>query len=167
MASYIVLRSKAPVVADEREVVASELPPPTSADEIPVIECRRGLEDAGHAFAIVGYTSKGFVVRNSWGPTWGRGGFGILTYSDWRPNAMDAWVVQLGVVTKEHEEVAKASSLRVTDRRSAQVVISGDATLSAHEVSPFVIDMQNQGQHDDEEASSAWHDCADNQSSSS
>jgi N-acetylmuramidase-like protein len=127
----------------------AELPPPTSADEIPVIECRRGLENAGHAFAIVGYTSKGFVVHNSWGPVWGRGGFGILTYSDWRQNAMDAWVVQLGVVTKEHEEVAKASSLRVTDNRAGRVVISSNATLSVHEVSPFVIDMQNEGRLSD------------------
>jgi pimeloyl-ACP methyl ester carboxylesterase len=126
-----------------------ELPPPTSADEIPVIDSRRGLADAGHAFAIVGYTSKGFVVQNSWGPAWGRGGFGILTYSDWRQNAMDAWVVQLGVVTKEHEEVARASSLRVTDDRVGPVVVSSNPTLSAHEVSPFVIDMQNEGRLSD------------------
>lgn len=123
----------------------TEKPAPTSAEEIPVIDCRRGQDDGGHAFAIVGYTAKGFVVQNSWGPTWGRGGFGILTYSDWRQNAMDAWVVQLGVYTKEHEEVAKATSLRLTDRKSGRVVLSSSATLSAHEISPFVIDMQNEG----------------------
>ena len=122
-----------------------ELPPPTSADEIPVIESRKGLEDAGHAFAIVGYTSRGFVVQNSWGRPWGRGGFGILTYADWRQNAMDAWVVQLGVVTREHEEVAKASSLRLTNRRSGRVVMSSSPTLAAHEISPFVINVQNEG----------------------
>jgi hypothetical protein len=121
------------------------LPPPTSSDEIPVIECRRGLADAGHAFAIVGYTAKGFVVQNSWGPEWGRGGFGILTYSDWRQNAMDAWVVQLGVVTIEHEAVAKASSLRLTDRASARVIVSSNPRLAKHEISPFVVNMQNEG----------------------
>jgi hypothetical protein len=73
----------------------------------------------------------------------------VLTYSDWRQNAMDAWVVQLGVVTKEHEEVGKASSLRLADRRSGRVVISSDPTLSAHEVSPFVINMQNEGRLSD------------------
>jgi hypothetical protein len=125
--------------------VDQPLPPPTSSDDIPVIEHHRGLADGGHAFAIVGYTSKGFVVHNSWGPEWGRGGFAILPYSDWRQNAMDAWVVQLGVVTNEHADVANAPSLRVTDRRSARVVVSNNARLAAHEVSPFVINMQNEG----------------------
>lgn len=133
----------------EELFVDKALPPPTSAEEIPLIECRPGLQDAGHAFAIVGYTDKGFVVQNSWGPKWGRGGFGILTYSDWRQNAMDAWVVQLGVVTKEHEEVAKASSLRLTDRASGRVVLSSSSRLAAHEVSPFVVDMQNEGRLSD------------------
>ncbi|CAN5775446.1 hypothetical protein BH18ACI5_BH18ACI5_06650 [soil metagenome] len=128
--------------------VSKAQPAPTSIDEIPVIECRRGLEDGGHAFAIVGYTEKGFLIQNSWGTIWGRGGFAILTYSDWRQNAMDAWVVQLGVVTKEHEEVGKASSLR-TERKSGRVVISSDPRLSAHEVSPFIINMQNEGRLSD------------------
>ena len=129
----------------EELFVDNELPAPTSSDEIPVIECRGGQEDGGHAFAIVGYTDKGFVVHNSWGPTWGRGGFGILTYSDWRQNAMDAWVVQLGVVTKEHEAVAKATGLRVTDRASGRVVVSSSPRLASHEISPFVVNMQNEG----------------------
>ena len=30
---------------------------------------------AGHAVAIVGYTSKRFIVRNSWGTYWGDKGF--------------------------------------------------------------------------------------------
>ena len=124
---------------------SKQLPPPTSANEIPVIECRRGQEDAGHAFAIVGYTDKGFVVQNSWGPRWGRGGFGILTYSDWRQNAMDAWVAQVGVVTKEHDAVARASGLRVENRMSGRVLVSSNATLAAHEVSPFVVNMENEG----------------------
>lgn len=29
----------------------------------------------GHAAALVGYTPEGFIVRNSWGKTWGDGGF--------------------------------------------------------------------------------------------
>jgi hypothetical protein len=32
------------------------LDPPTTPEEIPVIECRKGDDDGGHAFAIVGYT---------------------------------------------------------------------------------------------------------------
>jgi C1A family cysteine protease len=30
----------------------------------------------GHAVALVGYTSRGFIVRNSWGTSWGDKGFG-------------------------------------------------------------------------------------------
>jgi hypothetical protein len=129
--------------------VENELPAPTAVEQIPIIDCRRGQPDGGHAFAIVGYTDKGFIVQNSWGPKWGRGGFGVLTYADWRQNAMDAWVVQLGVVTREHEEVGKASTLRIADARSGRVVISSNPSLSAHEVSPFVVNMQNEGRLSD------------------
>ena len=87
--------------------------PPVSPDDLPLIDCRQGLEDGGHAFAIVGYTEKGFIVQNSWGTSWGRGGFAILSYADWRQNAMDCWVVQLGVVTTEHQHVARAATLRL------------------------------------------------------
>jgi len=133
--------------------------PPTTPDDIPLIECRKGDEDGGHAFAIVGYTEKGFIVHNSWGPEWGRGGFGILTYSDWRKNAMDCWVAQLGVVTAEHQAVARASTLRLRDVDATKpagklagtpaVVLSSDPELANHEVSPFVIDMQNEGRLSD------------------
>jgi hypothetical protein len=50
----------------------------------------------GHAFAIVGYTSEGFVVQNSWGPDWGTGGFALLTYQDWIEHGYDAWVAAVG-----------------------------------------------------------------------
>ena len=33
----------------------------------------------GHAACLVGYTTSGFIVRNSWGPTWGDGGFAYAT----------------------------------------------------------------------------------------
>ena len=135
------------------------LGPPVSPEDIPVIECRKGDDDGGHAFAIVGYTDKGFIVHNSWGPRWGYGGFGILTYSDWRQNAMDCWVAQLGVVTLEHQRVAQASSLRLEGEDGAKarrrlvgtpaVVLSSDPELANHEISPFVIDMQNEGRLSD------------------
>lgn len=37
----------------------------------------------GHAMTIVGYDSKGFIIRNSWGLGWGKSGYGIFPYSDW------------------------------------------------------------------------------------
>jgi hypothetical protein len=121
-------------------------PTPTNPGAIPVIDDRRGAADQGHAFAIVGYTRNGFIVQNSWGPTWGLGGFGVLRYSDWLRNAMDCWVVQLGVVTVEHEVVSQAASLRVERRAGRDVaVVSSNETLADHEISPFVINMENEG----------------------
>ncbi|MER9631003.1 C1 family peptidase [Mesorhizobium sp. M0296] len=75
-----------------------------------------------HAFAIVGYTSNGFVVLNSWGPDWGGidaagivdalrspadavkrndrlVGMALWSYDDWRANVLDAWVIRLQAPT--------------------------------------------------------------------
>jgi hypothetical protein len=54
-------------------------------------------KDGGHAFAVVGFNREGFLIQNSWGEGWGSGGFAVLSYLDWLANAMDAWVVSLGV----------------------------------------------------------------------
>jgi hypothetical protein len=51
----------------------------------------------GHAFALVGYNEVGFLVQNSWGPEWGKGGFATLAYEDWLDAAYDAWVARPGV----------------------------------------------------------------------
>ena len=53
----------------------------------------------GHAFAVVGYDDEGFWIQNSWGDTWGDGGFAHLSYDDWLENAWDCWVARLGVPT--------------------------------------------------------------------
>jgi hypothetical protein len=121
----------------------TKAPRPKDSRRLPVIKAARGDPDQGHAFAIVGYTRDGFVVHNSWGEEWGAGGFAVLPYEDWLRNAMDCWVVQLGVATVEHDEVAKAKSLRV--ERSGRAVVSSDETLADHEISPFVINMENEG----------------------
>lgn len=57
----------------------------------------RPSQEGGHAYALVGFNSIGFIVQNSWGNSWGAGGFGVITYLDWLANGMDAWVVALGV----------------------------------------------------------------------
>ena len=57
----------------------------------------------GHAFAAIGYTSRGFIVQNSWGSKWGGlelgdrtvGGLAIWTYEDAEQNLNDAWIIQL------------------------------------------------------------------------
>lgn len=51
----------------------------------------------GHAFALVGYNDKGFIVQNSWGPGWGAGGFAVMPYPDWVSYGTDCWAVALGV----------------------------------------------------------------------
>jgi Papain family cysteine protease len=51
----------------------------------------------GHAFALVGYNHYGFLVQNSWGEEWGKGGYATLSYEDWLDSAYDAWVVRPGV----------------------------------------------------------------------
>jgi hypothetical protein len=108
---------------------------------IPVQSAR--ANDGGHAFAIVGYDETGFVVLNSWGRTWGWRGLGILTYEDWLENAMDCWVAQVGVVTEQHREVARATSLRASS--GGAVALAGDPVLRNRELSPFIVDMENNG----------------------
>jgi hypothetical protein len=97
----------------------------------------------GHAFAIVGYDHRGFLVQNSWGTEWGSHGYAILGYDDWLTNAMDCWVAQLGVVTADHQAIAKSLSLR-TDA-AGKVVLSASAVLRNREISPFVLNMGNNG----------------------
>ena len=36
----------------------------------------------GHAIAIIGYNTKGFMIRNSWGKSWGEKGYTLLNYDD-------------------------------------------------------------------------------------
>jgi hypothetical protein len=57
----------------------------------------RPSQSGGHSFALVGFNALGFIVQNSWGTGWGKGGFALLTYTDWLANSMDAWVAALGV----------------------------------------------------------------------
>lgn len=51
------------------------------------IGAQKGAPDRGHAVTIVGYKSATgriedayFIFKNSWGPRWGQGGYGTVTY---------------------------------------------------------------------------------------
>lgn len=117
---------------------------PTSFDDVWEIPVQGGQADhPGHAFAIVGYNERGFLIQNSWGPAWGSHGYAVLTYDDWLRNAMDCWVAQLGVVTRDHTEISKAITLR-TDRRG-KVALAASEVLRNREISPFIINMGNNG----------------------
>lgn len=72
--------------------------PPENHAALDVIPAPKNPKDVGgHAFALVGYNDRGFVVQNSWGAVWGAGGFGVLAYDDWVEHATDAWAGALGV----------------------------------------------------------------------
>jgi hypothetical protein len=98
--------------------------------------------DGGHAFVIVGYDARGFILQNSWGERWGTRGLARLAYEDWREHAMDCWVVQMGVVTALHLAVAQAPTLRLVRNK---VELARDEKLRNHELAPFIVDMENDG----------------------
>ncbi|MET0383716.1 MAG: C1 family peptidase, partial [Burkholderiaceae bacterium] len=68
-------------------------------------------QHSGHAFALVGFNGDGFIVQNSWGKEWGAGGFAVIQYADWLANAMDAWLVSLGVPRVVAGRLVPAKSL--------------------------------------------------------
>lgn len=46
----------------------------------------------GHAMTAVGWTKDGFIIRNSWGESWGDKGYTIFPYADWGHQA-EVWAV--------------------------------------------------------------------------
>jgi hypothetical protein len=66
------------------------------SSSLPIIKTKSKFI-GGHAFCIIGYNEKGFVIQNSWGDAWGWNGFAVLQYADWVANGRDAWVVSRGV----------------------------------------------------------------------
>jgi C1A family cysteine protease len=50
----------------------------------------------GHCMAIVGYDDKNkwFIVRNSWGPTWGANGYCYISYKMFAKYASDFWTIR-------------------------------------------------------------------------
>lgn len=112
-------------------------------DKLFVIPFQSG-SDGGHAIAIIGYNEFGFMIQNSWGTSWGSAGYAILTYEDWLANAMDCWVAQLGVVTQDHKIIATSTTLRTNKR--GNVELAAGTVLRNREISPFVINMGNNGQ---------------------
>ncbi len=50
----------------------------------------------GHAMVLVGYSDpkQAFKVINSWGPLWGEGGFGWVSYAALEKRIVQAWVIK-------------------------------------------------------------------------
>jgi hypothetical protein len=104
----------------------------------PVIR-RQGRAHSGHAVAIVGYTEDGFIVQNSWGPSWGSGGFALLPYEDYLLHATDVWVAQLGVpVTVDLWERGEADTAAGVHRATSAIPLD--------EIRPYVVDLARNGE---------------------
>ncbi|MFO1220003.1 MAG: C1 family peptidase [Burkholderiaceae bacterium] len=100
----------------------------------------RGARPAGgHAFAIVGYTARGFIIQNSWGEAWGTHGLAELSYDDWLDHGYDCWVAQLGVVTELHLQAAAGHGAP----RAAPGSHTG--VLDVHALSPYIVNTGNDG----------------------
>jgi hypothetical protein len=84
----------------------------------------------GHAFIVVGYDETGFLVQNSWGPTWGGGngvpeGTAIWSYADWAENVLDAWVLRLSVPTPEaFDTIRSKRSFELAANNAAKIKVS-------------------------------------------
>ena len=104
---------------------------------LPVIQ-RKGEADGGHAIALVGYSSNGFVVQNSWGPGWGEKGFALLPYEDFMIHATDVWVAQLGVPVMADLWAQGAADVTSGTFRAGQVI-------PLNEIRPYVVDVGNNG----------------------
>ncbi|MCC6474687.1 MAG: C1 family peptidase [Burkholderiales bacterium] len=107
---------------------------------LPVI-ARKGRAESGHAVALVGYTRDGFVVQNSWGRSWGGGGFALLPYEDFMLHVTDLWVVQLGVPLSVDLWAREGKS---ADSTSGRTRASGQIPLA--EIRPYVVDVGNNGE---------------------
>jgi hypothetical protein len=109
--------------------------------KLPIIT-RKGRADGGHAIAIVGYAEQGFIIQNSWGPSWGNGGFALLPYEDYMLHATDVWVAQLGVpvsVDVWAEEEKKNDTISEGASRALPA-------LTLDSLRPYVIDVGNNGE---------------------
>lgn len=113
--------------------------------DLPVIERQAGdAEHAGHAYALVGYDARGFVVQNSWGPRWGARGLALLPYDDWLDHGWDCWVAQLGVVTSTHLALA-SRALPQAAAAGQPSRLAADPVLRDREISPHVLNTGNNG----------------------
>lgn len=67
------------------------LPVWNSTDEF-WIQMNSDYFHGGHAISLVGYDEKGFIIRNSWGTTFGENGYCRIKYSDF-PIFYEVWTI--------------------------------------------------------------------------
>ena len=54
-----------------------------------------GTFQGGHAVCLVGYDEKGFIIRNSWGTSWGKGGYMHIDEDVFAKTCFEAWTIVL------------------------------------------------------------------------
>lgn len=91
-----------------------------------------------HAFAIVGYDTRGFWIQNSWGEEWGHEGYACISYDDWLQNGTDVWAARLGVPI----ELKKSSATAVAHSASA----GQSAAYSYPDLRPHIISLGDDGE---------------------
>ena len=108
--------------------------------------------EGGHAFLLVGYDENGFWIQNSWGKDWANRGFARMTYGDWQTNGMDAWIGQVGVHISHYAEDLKfglnfkrVGGKAETMAGDQSLLLSSNDNLSAQQINPYIIDLENNG----------------------
>ena len=81
-------------------------------NELPAISVMAGEPKRGHAVALVGFNSDGFILQNSYGQDWGYYGFALLPYEDWIRNGQNVWVAALGVPTRVRLDGGSETTVR-------------------------------------------------------
>ncbi|MEP6686578.1 MAG: hypothetical protein ABJB22_07370 [Verrucomicrobiota bacterium] len=86
---------------------------------------------------------EGFIIQNSWGESWGAGGFALLPYEDYLIHATDVWVAQLGVPLSMNvwETYDGSETTAGIQRASSNIPLS--------DIRPYVIDIGNNGRLSD------------------
>lgn len=115
----------------------------STMDDVPTIGWPGTPDGGAHAFALVGFDREGFILQNSWGRGWGAGGFARMRYADWLANAMDAWVLSLGVPGV----LPRAVALRVPPQASALSSEKAGAS-GALDARRYTVEMGNDGRVD-------------------
>lgn len=56
---------------------------------------KSGSFQGGHCITIIGYNKKGFIIRNSWGTSWGDKGHVVIPYDEYDDAVYEAWTTIL------------------------------------------------------------------------
>jgi len=59
----------------------------------PYVDSFTTLRRGGHAMKIVGYTDTHFIVKNSWGNSWGEAGYCYIGFDLFEKEAYDTWTL--------------------------------------------------------------------------